>query len=247
MFNPDGTKTCPRCGESKSPAAFYSVNRPTGDGLSGYCVPCLKAKAIEWQKANPGKKRASNRKQAAKPGNREKMRERLARWTMENPKRAEEARRAASARWHAVHPEYVRAWQAAHPERVRAAAEKHRGTDRAQETRRAWRVRRTPLRVQVENANQRARRKLRVEEWAGVLAAFANACAYCGRSDEKLDIDHLVPVSVGGVNAVGNIVPACRSCNASKRARPLAEFCAARGLDEQALRARAALDTASAA
>lgn len=37
-------------------------------------------------------------------------------------------------------------------------------------------------------------------------------------------MDHVVPVSRGGWHAIGNILPACRSCNAKKQRRTIAEW-----------------------
>ena len=48
---------------------------------------------------------------------------------------------------------------------------------------------------------------------------FDGRCAYCPRP--ATTFDHIVPVSAGGGTTPGNIVPACVSCNSSKRDRPL--------------------------
>jgi len=43
------------------------------------------------------------------------------------------------------------------------------------------------------------------------------ACAYCGRWDEKLTIDHIVPKSKGGPHFErANLAPSCFACNSSK-------------------------------
>mgnify|MGYP002142011573 FL=1 len=51
------------------------------------------------------------------------------------------------------------------------------------------------------------------------FALFNDCCAYCGKSesDEILHIDHFIPVSKGGTHVLGNLVPACKTCNFSKR------------------------------
>lgn len=51
------------------------------------------------------------------------------------------------------------------------------------------------------------------------FALFGDCCAYCGKSesDEILHIDHFIPVSKGGTHVLGNLVPACKTCNFSKR------------------------------
>jgi len=50
------------------------------------------------------------------------------------------------------------------------------------------------------------------------FAEFNHRCAYCG-ADGDLHIEHVVPISRGGPHAIGNIIPACGSCNYSKRDR----------------------------
>lgn len=48
-------------------------------------------------------------------------------------------------------------------------------------------------------------------------------CVYCGRRapDVVLHVDHVVPVSAGGLNSPDNLVVACSDCNLGKGARPL--------------------------
>jgi len=54
------------------------------------------------------------------------------------------------------------------------------------------------------------------EQWQLAQSHFENKCAYCG-GDEKMTMDHFVPVSKSGELSVGNIIPCCGSCNYSKR------------------------------
>ena len=48
------------------------------------------------------------------------------------------------------------------------------------------------------------------------FAQFDNCCAYCGAAGD-MQIEHVVPISKGGTHAIGNIVPACQTCNYSKK------------------------------
>ena len=50
----------------------------------------------------------------------------------------------------------------------------------------------------------------------GRFAQFGHCCAYCGKAGD-LHIEHVVPISKGGPHSIGNIIPACRDCNFSKR------------------------------
>lgn len=47
---------------------------------------------------------------------------------------------------------------------------------------------------------------------------FGHTCAYCGKGGD-LHVEHVVPISRGGTHVLGNIVPACPSCNFNKAAR----------------------------
>lgn len=62
---------------------------------------------------------------------------------------------------------------------------------------------------------------LTARDVAEVFAEFNHACAYCLRTDRKLTVDHMEPVSKGGDNARENIVPACLSCNSAKGDRSI--------------------------
>ncbi|WP_424139368.1 HNH endonuclease [Roseomonas chloroacetimidivorans] len=71
--------------------------------------------------------------------------------------------------------------------------------------------------------------KITEADWTGILAYFGNRCAYCLRhADEGVELtaDHMLPLSRGGSNDPSNVVPACRSCNCTKRTRTPLEFLA---------------------
>lgn len=53
------------------------------------------------------------------------------------------------------------------------------------------------------------------EQWAALKDAWGG-CAYCGSPDPAPQKDCMLPISWGGRYTLTNVVPACRSCNASK-------------------------------
>ncbi len=58
-----------------------------------------------------------------------------------------------------------------------------------------------------------------------LLSRFRNACAYCGGSlTAGMHLDHVWPVSRGGVTGISNIVPACVACNLSKSNKSVMEW-----------------------
>jgi 5-methylcytosine-specific restriction endonuclease McrA len=83
--------------------------------------------------------------------------------------------------------------------------------------------------VEVDEATirrERARaRELRATPWWRRRCA-AGVCHYCGAQvgAGALTMDHLVPIIRGGQSTKGNVVPACKSCNAAKRHQLGCEF-----------------------
>ena len=57
-----------------------------------------------------------------------------------------------------------------------------------------------------------------------IARKFGYRCAYCGIKPERLDPDHVVPLSRGGSNAPSNLLPSCPDCNTSKGAMTLPEW-----------------------
>ena len=88
-------------------------------------------------------------------------------------------------------------------------------------------------------ARKRKRRMERVEhdltdeQWAALTAAWGG-CAYCGAADTPLQRDCVLALSRGGRYTLDNIVPACRSCNASKCNDEVTGWLRRKRLDERA-------------
>lgn len=63
-----------------------------------------------------------------------------------------------------------------------------------------------------------------------MAARFDYRCAYCERKPDRLDPDHVVPLSRGGYDSVANLLPACATCNGHKRNLLLHEWAGDREL-----------------
>lgn len=234
---------CPRCEQLKPPEGFYR-SRTRKSGLSGYCRECAITDSIARRDAMSPAARADKdrrdheRTQARKiqdPDYAKLIADRRRAWVVANPAKIEAwtlARRATKAA-------YMKEWRAGNRERAReisrAAHRKSKEIDPDRER----------IVNAVRNNNARAKRsgipgRLTYADMLEAIARFGASCAYCGATRCHLDFDHLDSMRFGGHNIPSNIVPACRICNAGKWAKPLAQFCAERGLDEAAIRARAA-------
>lgn len=76
--------------------------------------------------------------------------------------------------------------------------------------------------VKAQNTRLRYARKKNVhqadytpEQTINLRAKFNGCCAYCGKA-KLTELDHFIPISQGGSNCLGNLIPACRQCNPSK-------------------------------
>lgn len=98
------TKRCPRCTQTK-PAAEWNRSSASRDGLAGYCRPCSRDVAREWNAANPGRHTALTRA-----------------WRAANPERARELSRRAKAAYRAREKAKREAGRAAWLARVAAKA-----------------------------------------------------------------------------------------------------------------------------
>ncbi len=70
-------------------------------------------------------------------------------------------------------------------------------------------------------------------QWCALTLAWGG-CAYCGATDRPLQRDCVLPVARGGRYTVGNVVPACRSCNTSKCSDEVTGWLRRKRLDERA-------------
>lgn len=95
------------------------------------------------------------------------------------------------------------------------------------QTRRARAARRRARRVAAADND------LTPDEWLALVEAWG-ACAYCGGIDGPLQKDCVLPISRGGRYTFENVVPACRSCNASKSNDEVTGWLRRKRLDERA-------------
>lgn len=60
-----------------------------------------------------------------------------------------------------------------------------------------------------------------------IWALTNGRCVYCGKATEPFvdfTVDHFVPLAVGGIDAVPNLLPCCVACNSAKADRTVEEW-----------------------
>lgn len=124
-----------------------------------------------------------------------------------DPKLKRQRYRASDLRYREANRERirqkVREWQKKNPDKV------------SEQNRRRSAIRRAAHKVSLS--------PLTVAQKTAQFALFDNTCAYCGIAD-RLSVDHILPLSHGGLDELKNVVPACPTCNSSKSARPVEEW-----------------------
>ena len=75
-----------------------------------------------------------------------------------------------------------------------------------------------------------------------LLDKWNRTCAYCGKKDCQLQVEHLIPRARGGSDRVSNLTLACETCNQKKGAKTAEEF----GYPQLAAKAKQPLKDAAA-
>lgn len=101
----------------------------------------------------------------------------------------------------------------------------------------AARTRRARAAVRRKRRIAAAEHDLSPAEWTALQGAWGG-CAYCGATGTALQKDCVLPISRGGRYTLLNVVPACRSCNASKCNDEVTGWLRRKRLDERAFLVR---------
>ena len=123
-------------------------------------------------------------------------------------------------KWVKKNPNYFKEWHEKNPE---YRSELYRNNiEREKLTNKRWRIKNKEA-CRLKSAKRRQLEKelpyhYSVEDWKETLTYFSHSCCYCG-SKENLQQDHFIPAEKGGAYIKSNIVPACYSCNTSKKDR----------------------------
>lgn len=70
-------------------------------------------------------------------------------------------------------------------------------------------------RIKEQNRRGHSIGKIDLAAWKRKLKRLGGKCQHCGTTT-NITIDHILPVSKGGTNHIGNLQPLCGSCNTRK-------------------------------
>jgi 5-methylcytosine-specific restriction endonuclease McrA len=222
------TKKCSKCGETK-PINRFDKAKTCKDGHRGSCKSCGAAsaakKSAKWRALHPEKAKESDSRY--KDGNPDKLKQTRAKHYQKNAEKYRDARKlfyyenkelcqSMSKRWvennRQRRSEYAAARWANNKESLKVIYAK-------------WEAENTDKRNAI-NRNRRARKQnafgkpskgiinLLMSEQSGKCACCLVDLAYAGHN-----LDHFVPLALGGSNDDSNLQLLCPSCNFSKGAK----------------------------
>lgn len=214
QFGPSQFKRCTSCGTEKLPTEFGVANTQKS-GLAPECRDCFR-----------------NRVRKFRSDNREHCRKQDSGYRLADPVSA----KARSRKWYrkkvTAHPGFYR-------EGARVAYLKYREKRCAYS--RKW-AKDNPNRCWARLFNRRSLakvggRKVPAKELLRVrLVDSLGICSYCNGGGQ-IQIDHIEPLTKGGLHELENFAPACNVCNLAKRNTPLLVWLARRALRRQTERA----------
>lgn len=184
-------KRCCTCHKHRL-ESFFSKARNRKDGLYQQCKACNKKASQKYYKENRDKILVSVKAYSKRPIVAARIHKYCKQYYVKH--RVEQL--AAAKQWRRDNLErrrlYIQEWNKKNRKKVRAYQK-------------AYKIRRYGTNPELTERG-----------WQILLSVFRGCCAYCKRKLSKLEQDHVLALSRKGRHAIGNVVPACRSCNATK-------------------------------
>ena len=118
-------------------------------------------------------------------------------------------------------------WRAANPEQKKITDNlwRNNNLEKVRESNRRWQEK-NPEKI-LENIHIRKARKQNNKTYfvrkKFIVRLYNSSCVFCG-SKEKIQMDHVMPISRGGQHSEGNLQPLCQKCNYSKNSKTMSEW-----------------------
>ena len=220
-------KTCNICLKEKTiPEFTHLKGRPRN-----YCKNCISERNGEWRRKNPERAKLIAKKYYEK--NKEKKRLAAQKYRKENPelsrlavKKYKEKNREEVLRKFREYnarrsqlPEYKEKVKKWNRERYYRDVEKSRAYYREKNAQRKEAISATNREQKLKRKNVKTFQVTKAE----LHKITSSDCCNCGKTGPST-IDHIIPVSRGGVHSIGNLQPLCKSCNSRKSNRVMTEW-----------------------
>lgn len=205
-------KRCTKCGEEKVLEAF-GPNTRASMGVNNWCRLCYNEYGKAYYRRTHEKRREGARILRAQSADKYNAKGRA---------------------WRDANPDYYKHRYQANKESIRRKGlERYWRNPKAEVAKAVAYAKANPHKVNAINARRNATKRaapgrgISGAEWSEAIASTAGICTYCSRP-ARLTLDHIEPLSRGGAHDMDNVTPACKSCNCSKRQKPLLVWLAQR-------------------
>jgi 5-methylcytosine-specific restriction endonuclease McrA len=212
-------KICKRCGVEKEITEFYKNSRYK-DGHLTWCKDCMHEYIKEWDSKNPERHIARSKKY--KENNRSKINEKRNRRRAENPEKTKAEYRKYELGRKGKRIAQKADWYFRNAEKIKDGKRKEYAENREVESKRKSKYAREHPEIGRLRNNKRRAKLLNApgigityKEWSLIVTRYGNKCLACGAT-EKIEMDHIVPLSKGGAHDPSNVQPLCKSCNCKK-------------------------------
>lgn len=207
-------KLCPKCNTQK-PLDAFGPDKSRKDGLNRLCRPCALQSSKEWRERNREKERARHKEYRRRNPDADRLyyqknKERILEQHRLYREVHREERYRTQSKYRRNNLHKYRKYQSAYYQRT---PEVHKVYER--EWRKANRRKRATTQQLRRARKANAEGEHTAEEFEALCKKHDYKCLACGQKT-KLTADHIVPLSCGGSNDIGNIQPLCMKCNCSK-------------------------------
>ena len=194
-------KTCKWCGLTKELSEFYNGR------WGNKCKACVRARAkkyrqehleqyAQYEKARANLPHRIEARRKYQEEHKEEVSEYKKKWAEEN----EDSVSASKRKYYELHRDEIiahsKTWGEDNPEKVRQAIANNSRKRRA--------------------AKHASPGSFTAEEFKALCGQYGNRCLACGDTEAVLEADHIVPLTRGGTDDLGNIQPLCGTCNWKK-------------------------------
>lgn len=203
-------KKCTKCGRLLIANEInFSKNKNEKWGLSARCKKCDKKYNKQWRKNNPEyqkqwhkehKEKVNERHRQHYQDNKEEINERHKQYNKEHKEEISEYNKQYREEHKEEKKEYYKQWAKNNPDKVFNKCQKRR------------------LRENQGNGVTK-------EQWIEMMEFFDWRCAYSGIVlGDNRTVDHIFPISNGGLNEIWNCVPMLKSYNCSKKTSDMLDW-----------------------
>jgi len=215
----DNSKACTKCQQTK-PLTEFSPSASSKLGVRSCCKSCNALSTASYRARNPSYSAEYSKKYRAA-----------------NPERV----KANNKKFREQNPNYAKDYHSQYRELENLRSRKNYWSDPAKQSlRKKLERQQNPAKFKERNRkyalsnrnklNEKAARRRSLKANAKTYALskkeihklYNSACIFCGKPSETME--HLIPLVRGGSHGIGNLAPACGSCNYSKAGRTVMEW-----------------------